>query len=200
MSLATHRSIILPVAGAIAAACLVLAGWFMRASLPFVQHVSSISVRPYEGIADLTSASDLVVRGTVNGIAGRQIDYGTQDPEKIAKGGGSPVIFYEVSVSETLHGESDSTIVVAGTDFGLIRIAGDKETPLLRGQEVLLFLTKHTNTEKPGITLYDVFYVPVGMDNGVFDVGQDGTVAPRLPEFFPNDKYTLSKVRIQVED
>ncbi len=200
MSPATHRSAILPVAGAIVAACLALAVWFTRAGLPFVQHFTSISARPYESMADLASASDLVVRGTVDRIAGRQIDYGTQDPAEIAKGGGSPVVFYAVAVSETLQGESDGTIMVAGTDFGFFRVATDNETPLQRGQEVLLFLTRHTNTEKVGITLYDEFYVPVGRDNGVFDVKDDGQIVPRRPELFPGDEYTLREARTQVED
>ena len=69
--------------------------------------------------------------------------------------------------------------------------------PLLRGQEVLLFLTRHTNQEKVGSTLYDVFCVSVGMDNRVFDVREDGEVAPHLPEFFSNSEYALSKVRTQ---
>ncbi len=190
----------LPVTGALLAAGLILGFWYTRGYLPFVPQYTSISERPYESLADLAEASDVVVRGTVNGVAGRQVDYGTQDAAKIAEGGGSPAVFYDVTVTEHLMGSTAKSIVVIGTDFGLINVASDHESPLRRGDELILFLKEFTTSDKPGITLYDLFYVPVGMDNGVFDLKNGDRVVPRLPGVFAEDEFTLSEAREQVRN
>ena len=195
MLLVKYRYFISAVAGAAIALCLILTGLYYRSSLPFIPQVASISERPYGSIEDLANTADVVVMGSVVGIAGRQIDYGTQDADLIAKGGGSPVVFYELLVLEVLKGAAENTIFVAGTDFGAIRVAGDHETPLRRGEQVVLFLREHSTSDKPGITLYDKFYVPVGMDNGVFDLKNGNRVVPRSPDLFSSAGFLLNDTR-----
>ena len=56
--------------------------------------------------AGLSDASDAVVIGTVKGVVGSEIDYGTSNPSEIF-GTGCWVLFYEVEVTKTLRGETD---------------------------------------------------------------------------------------------
>ena len=199
MLLARNRYFISAIAGIAIAACLITMGVYYRSSLPFVPQVTSISERPYESIEDLTVTADVVVMGSVVGIAGRQIDYGTQDADLIAKGGGSPVVFYELSVSEILKGAAENTIFIAGTDLNAVRVAGNYETPLRRGEQVVLFLREHSSSNKPGITLYNKFYVPVGMNNGVFDLKNGNRVVPRSPDLFSSAEFLLNDTRQQIQ-
>lgn len=198
MSRITRPVLLFPIAIILLVSGLALGFWFTYGYIPFVPYYTSISERPYESLQDLAAAADVVVLGTVNGVAGKQVDYGTQDAEKIAEGGGSPTVFYDVTVTENLRASTANSIVVAGTDFGLTNIASGHESPLRKGNELILFLKEYTSSDKPGISLYDLFYVPVGLDNGVFDLRDVDRVVPRLPEVFDDEEFTLAEVREQV--
>ena len=133
---------------------------------------SLVDFETYSSIVDLSGVADLVIVGTVDRVAGRDLDYGTSDPEEKQYHTGIPVVYYEVSVDETLKGSADaSSIIVVRTDGD--RVYNDDSTPLNPGHSVVLFLKKRTYT--PGITTYknSVIYVPVSMDNGVFDVADN---------------------------
>ncbi len=176
-----YRSIMLPVVWAAIASLPVVAVWFAISDRNPVQYSSASFLNSYESIEALAVASDLAVPGTVNGIVAREIDRGTRDPVEIAEGGGVPAVFYEVAVTETLQGDSADTIIVAGTDPGKTRMSL-QETPLRRGQQVLLFLEELTSETAPGITVFNHFYIALNMDNGVFDLKDANTVAPRKPK------------------
>jgi len=126
----THYRYLIPVVmGVVAGVCLVMAYTYYRTYLPFVPQVTSLGERPYTSVVELAAVADVVVRGSVAGIAGRQVDYGTQDAAQMARGGGAPVVFYAIVVAENLWGVTKPSIFVAGTDFRAVRVAGDHETP-----------------------------------------------------------------------
>ena len=105
-------------------------------------------------------------------MAGRDLDYGTDDAEEKQYHTRIPVVYYEVSVDETLKGSADaSSIIVVRPDAA--EVYNEDSTPLNSGHSVVLFLKKRTYT--PGITTYknSVIYVPISMDNGVFDVADN---------------------------
>ncbi len=79
------------------------------------------------------------------------------------------------------------------TDFGLLSVTTDNESPLQHGQEVRLFLTRHTNEQREG--RHHPVRCVLRACQGRW---QGGPTASSV--FFPNDAYTLSKVRTQVED
>ena len=133
---------------------------------------SLVDFETYSSIGDLSDDADLVIVGTVDGVASRDLDYGTDDAEEKQYHTGIPVVYYEVSFDETLKGSADaSSIIVIRTDGD--RVYNDDSTPLIPGRKVVLFLKKRTYT--PGITTYknSVIYELVSMDNGVFDVADN---------------------------
>lgn len=194
-----NRHFLSVVVGTAVASFLIVVGSHYRAHLPFLPQTTSISERPYGSIADLTETADVVVIGSVVGVAGRQIDWGTEDTNLMAKReDGSPVVFHALLVSEVLRGEAEDTIFIAGTDFRVMRVAGGREIPLRRRDTVLLFLHRKTSADTPGITLYNEYFVPVGMDNGVFDLQGSDQVVPRAPELFTRREFPLADVRQQI--
>ena len=170
---------------------------------------SLVDFETYSSIVDLSGVADLVIVGTVDRVAGHDLDYGTSDPEEKQNHRPTPVVYYEVSVAEALKGSADgSSIIVVRPDAA--EVYNEDSTPLNPGHSVVLFLKKRTYT--PGITTYkdSVIYVPVSMDNGVFDVadnapeGFDGripgntVVTPRGQKavmFGEGATYTMAEVR-----
>ena len=66
-------------------------------------------------------------------------------------------------------------------------------------RRLLLFLKQHTREVAPGIKSYEVFFAPVGLNNGVFDVLEDGLVAhPRMPDAFEEASYRLTEIRAKI--
>ncbi len=195
-----HRAVTWPVLAGALAMLLVSAIWFavVRPDRGVVVG-HALFENSYSSIEDLASDADLVVIGTVQEVAGRQIDHGTTDPDLIAQGDGVPVVFYRVDVTERLQGTSNETIVVVGTDLSKRPLAAHEESPLRRGQQVLLFLETRTTTTAPGITLFDLFYVPLNMETGVFDL-KLGAYVPRQQKHFTSDSFTLDQVRGSVSN
>ncbi len=145
---------------------------------------------------ELAAASDLVVVGTVQGVVAREVDYGTSGAGQ-QSGAGIPTVFYGVAVTETLRGETRSIVIVGAPDADDSAIEG--ATALMSGQQLLLFLKQHTREVAPGIKSYEVFFAPVSLSNGVFDVLEDGLVAhPRMPDAFEEASYRLTEVRAKV--
>ena len=157
----------------------------------------AVDMPVYSSIEELSAASDLVVLGTVEGVVAREVDYGTADPDE-RHGKGIPVVFYEVTVDETLRGEAGSTIIVGAPDVDQVSM-GESATALRSGQQVLLFLEEQTAEDAPGITAYDQYYVTVSLDNGVFDRLGDDSVRPRMAGVFEAARYSLEEVRGKVQ-
>ena len=150
----------------------------------------------YSSIEELSAASDLVILGTVEGVAAREVDYGTADPDE-RQGQGIPTVFYEVAVTETLRGKAEATVIVSAPDVDQVSM-GEEATALRSGQQVLLFLREQTTEDAPGITAYDHFYVTVSLDNGVFDRLDGDLVVPRIPELFEVAEYSLDEVLVHL--
>ena len=151
----------------------------------------------YSSIEELSAASDLVILGTVEGVAAREVDYGTADPDE-REGRGIPTVFYEVAVTETLRGKAEATVIVSAPDVDQVSM-GEEATAVRSGQQVLLFLREQTTEDAPGITAYDHFYVTVSLDNGVFDRSGGDLVVPRMPELFNDATFDLAGVRRAVQ-
>ncbi len=160
-----------------------------------VRHMAFSSL-VYQSLDELATSSDLVVVGTVSGVAARAKDYRTADPNErtdYERAGITPIpiVFYEVAVSETLKGQHSDTVLIWRIDTEQVVIA-DGLTPLGSGQKVLLFLKGRSLEEAsprlqfPGTSsaLDQTYYITLGLDNGVFDVSDSGTVESRMPERF----------------
>ena len=154
------------------------------------------NIQVYSTVEELAAASDLVVVGTVQGVVAREVDYGSAGTlERSAEG--VPTVFYGVAVTETLRGETRSIVIVGAPDADDTSIEG--ATALVSGQQLLLFLKQHTREVAPGVKSYEVFFAPVGLSNGVFDVIESGLVAePRMHEAFEAESYRLTEVRAKV--
>ena len=153
-------------------------------------------IRVYSSVEELAAASDLVAVGTVQGVVAREVDYGAASAPG-QSGEGVPIVFYGVAVTETLRGETRSIVIVGAPDADGGSIEG--ATALLSGQQLLLFLKQRTKEVAPGVKSYEVFFEPVGLSNGVFDVIESGLVAePRMPEAFEAESYRLTEIRGKV--
>lgn len=154
----------------------------------------------YQSLEELATIADLVVVGTVTGVAARADDYQTTDPDLLAE----PIVFYEIAVGETLKGQAGESVYVGRIDPE--RAIVFDITPLRPRQKVLLFLR---GRERPpglrftgtGLPVGQTPYIVLGMDNGVFDVSNTGSVTPRMPARFaagtlPSDLYGV-KTRLQ---
>ena len=153
----------------------------------------TIETQVHSSVEALAAASDLVVVGTVQGAVSREVDYGTSNTAQ-QSGAGVPMVFYGVAVTETLRGDTRSIIIVGAPDVNDTAIEG--ATALLSGQQLLLFLKQRVREVAPGVKSYDVFFAPVSLGNGVFDVMDNGLAAePRMPESFEETSYRLTEVR-----
>lgn len=187
-----RKKVVYPIISAVFASLLVVTVWFAMPSVePPATTFASIDFPVYSSVEELTAASDAVVIGTVKGIVGHEVDYGTSDPGK--KYGqfkdeilGVKMVYYRITVTQTLLGKTPNTIIVAHMDMD--QTICDEVTPLRVGEEVLLFLQGKTPEKAPGLKLYKNFYVTVSLDNGVFDVLDDNTVQPRYAEAFVEPK------------
>ncbi|MDH3368484.1 MAG: hypothetical protein OEX97_14555 [Acidimicrobiia bacterium] len=194
-----YARVLIPVlVGAVAAAVVWSLGPFGRGDSTV--H-ASFDAPVYSSVEELTSASDIVVIGTVTAVVGRETDFGTNNlSERV--GDGIPVVFYEVESSEVLKGTTDSTTIIVGNPDGE-KLGSEDVTPLEVGQEVMLFLRAQTAAkDAPGITLFDSFYTTLSLDNGIFDM--DGEVAhPRTPGLFGDTatvSFPMDDIRTQISN
>lgn len=128
--------------------------------------VSSGDRPVYESVEALTTASDIVVLGTVGTVMARELDEGTAD--EVSPGAGIPMVFYGFDIEKTYRGDVEGTIPLAWIDQQAAQ--GAESSRVEPGQRLLVFAERLTDTEAPGIESFDVFYVPTGTDNGVLDV------------------------------
>ena len=164
-----------------------------------VEEGASLGTAPdmpvYSSIRELLSASDLVVVGTVKGVAAREVDYGTTAPDERDGQVGVPTVLYEVAATEKLHGtEARVSIIVGAPDVDEI-LTEEDSSDLQLGQRVLLFLKRQTSEDAPGIAAYGEFYVTVSLKHGVFDVVGDDWVEPRMSRVFGETRYSLQQIR-----
>lgn len=192
-------------AAAVASLAVFLTWLVVRQAPPSAPNTAVDIDRPvYFSLEELSDASDAVVLGTVKGIVGREVDYGTADPVLRAKleqsGIGLPIVFSEIAIAETLKGNTGTTLVVSRIDVETMAAKGkmfsEDVTPLRSGEKVILFLQIRTGANAAGIALYDQFYVAAGLDNGVFNVLPNGVVRPRTRDVAGT--FSLSEIRDRV--
>ncbi len=193
-----RQSLIVPLIVALLATVTVT--WMLSRDDANTDTSGSFDFMVYTDLEDLSAASDAVVIGTVGPVVGREVDFGTAEPDERV-GDGIAVIFNEVEVLEVLRGRVADTIIVGGPDSDAIM--STDTTPLRIGERVVLFLAEQTTADAPGITAFGFFYTPVSLDNGVFDVVSDERIDPRMPEAFrtesvPSPSFTLQEIRSSV--
>ena len=160
-----------------------------------VRHMAFSSL-VYQSLDELATSSDLVVVGTISGVTARAEDYRTADADERAEYERAgitpiPIAFYEVAVSETLKGQHSDTVLIWRIDTERVTVA-EGVTSLGSGQKVLLFLKGRSLAEATprlqfsgtSITSDQTYYITLGLDNGVFDVSDSGSVEPRMPGRF----------------
>ncbi|MFA5054685.1 MAG: hypothetical protein WC562_00720 [Dehalococcoidia bacterium] len=190
------KRIIYPVIAAMFASLLVMTVWFaIPSDEPRAITFTNVDFYVHSSVEELTAFSDTVVIGSVKGVVGHEINNGANTDEEYGASEnqiqGLAMVYYEIDVTKTLKGKTEETIIVAGLDTG--QSICDQVTPLLAGEEVLLFLKERTEGEAPGLKQYEHCYWIVSLDNGVFDV-LDDTVQPRYAQAFvePNADGTFT--------
>ena len=139
--------------------------------------VVSFSMDVYSSLEGLTGAADVVVLGTVMSVAGSGLSRGKE-------GDGSPIPYtlYELEVHETFKGDASGTIYVPRTDPSYLEDSVSFHdaplTKLVPGETVILYLDSMSADIEPTITIADTIYVPLGFDNGVFDITASGPSGP----------------------
>ena len=183
---------LLPLGSMIAASAIGVASWFAVAALRSGTNdqemtVRSLSMNRYSTLEDLSESADVVVLGTVRSIAATGIGRGSE-----GEGNPMPYTIYELEVQETFKGGVSGTIYVGRTDpsyFEDSLVFDDAPlTKLNTGEKVVLYLRKLNADVEPTIPIegLDYVYVPLSLDNGVFDVsgavgvvGETAEVRPR---------------------
>ena len=174
---------LIPLSSALLASVVVVAVWIgavaLRADAQPKRVIRKVFVPAYSSLGDLSTHADVVVVGTVERSVAKWTDRG-------AGGDGlpRPYIVYQIDVQETLKGETDDLIYVLRIEpvyfagEGQSALGGVPLTELRVGQTVALYLEEVMSETPPIITFTDRFYVPLGFDNGVFDVssGESGAV------------------------
>lgn len=128
----------------------------------------------FPSVLALTSQADAVVVGRVTGILSRERDGGADQPE--SSGRGIPMVFYQFAVQEVIKGDvADRDISVGWIDLSLVTTPD--VSAIEKSPAVLLFLEHLTSVDAPGISTVTDFFVPLGADNGVFDVSGDVATA-----------------------
>ena len=187
-----NRGWAFPIGAAVLASMLVLVAWFgisgrWQDSQPKMATDSEF-IPMYGSVEELSAASEVVVLGTVTRLAGKEVDYGTSGEDK-----GIPLTFHEVDVHEALKGETGGTIVVVTEDTENSDVRN--LTPLRVGETVILFLVDRTPEDNLTVTSFNHFYLPIALDNSVFDAVGEGAFRPRTPELFAEETFDLADIR-----
>ncbi|MDO8579098.1 MAG: anti-sigma factor [Dehalococcoidales bacterium] len=177
-------SVIIPVICSVLVLFIAFSVWFVLQSGDKPNTgVISIDMPIFSSIEELAASPSLsaVVIGTVQGVDGREVDFGTANPIE-RTGRGIPIVFYKVNVTLVIRGTANETIVVAMPDAETL--SSSEVTAWKDGDELMLFLHAEDSKTAPGISKYDHFYSTLSLDNGVFDILPGGLARPRMPEVF----------------
>ena len=209
---------LLPLLSALVASAIVAALWIGAVTLGAddqpAKVIRSVFIPAYSSLDELSTHADAVVVGTVENVAAKWTDRG-------AGGDGvpRPYILYQLDVQEALKGETADSIYILRIEpvyfagDGHSALSGVPLTELRVGQTVALYLEEVIAETPPVITITDRFYVPLSLDNGVFDVshGSSGAVARvnddtvvrprgiRKDMFAEGSEFRLSEVKQAIE-
>lgn len=148
------------------------------ASSPEVERIIEVSGPTWGNVSALTDRADVVFIGSVSGLYSKEIDGGGNDESEVA---GVPVAFYTVSVERVLKGKTpqSSDIYVGWPDTSVAQFGSPPTSELSPGDRVVMFTEHLTTADAPGIDTVSDFYVPLGYDNGTFNISDD-RVTPRI--------------------
>ena len=161
-----------PLASAAVAAFAVAAVWFTLRTPGLEEEVIEVRTTDFVDITSdldsLTASADTVVMGTVDEVAQTGVDSGKE-------GRSRPMAYtlYKLGVEEALKGDVSGSIYVYQTDPAVF--PDQPLTNLTVGDLVVLYLSR-VETYAPVSEVTSIVYVPIALDNGVFDVVDDGAV------------------------
>ena len=169
----TYLKWALPIGSAAVAALIVTAVWFNLRG-PATEPETTVLVREVDfvditsDLDSLTRSADVVVMGTVEEIVQSGHDRGKE-------GTGRPMAYtlYKLSVQEELKGDVASDIYVYQTNPGVF--PEEAVTRWTEGDLLVLYL-ESVKAYLPIAEVSPIVYVPLALDNGVFDVLADGAV------------------------
>ena len=195
-----------PLASAIVAVAVVTAVWFQtRPAAPELE-VITFEVR-HTDFAEITGdlnvlseSADAVVMGRVTEVTWSGIDRADDRSVEV------PATLYKVDVQEAMKGQVGSSIYVYRTDPEFF--PDQPLTKLTVGELVVLYLNRHA-TQSPIESYSNFVYVPLALDNGVFDVavGAGGivndqtSIVPRGVSgdmFAPGTAFTTAEIRAAI--
>ena len=164
--------LLIPIGGAALASLTVVVIWvawtMLTADSPTSRTVtvgSALMMKYYSSVDEMSDDADVVVVGTVNGVAETGMDRG-RDGSFITP---IPYTLYSVKVLEVLKGDVGSTIYVFRNnpeDFH-----GAPLTRLMKNETVVMYLYEHDSENTPTITTAtDFIYVPLAFDNAILDI------------------------------
>lgn len=133
-----------------------------------------MAIMPIRSMTELSASADVVLVGTVGEVRGRELDDGGE-----AGNMGRPVVFFDLDITRSVRGPALASPIALGW-YDLEERPVEGVSPLVPGEELLLFLERGDARTGPGIDTERVWYSPVGMDNGVFDVRGSDVVARSL--------------------
>lgn len=123
----------------------------------------------YASVSALARQSDAILVVEVGAVASREFDNGGDDSDGDP---GVPMVFWHAEVVDVLVGqwgeEPGEDIRLAWPDVD--REPNQDRSRLSAGQVIVLFAKRLTPVDAPGIDTQEVFYVPLGGDNGVLDL------------------------------
>ena len=164
-----------PLASAFVAALVVSAAWFQfRPEAPEPEEVAfTVRHTDFVDIASdldaLTDLADTIVMGTVGEVTWSGIDRGDGTERRLE----FPATLYKVNVQEALKGQVDDSIYVYRTDPEFFP---DQPLTKLKLEELVVLYLNRMEALPPADAYTEVVYVPIALDNGVFDVLADGAV------------------------
>jgi hypothetical protein len=121
----------------------------------------------YDSVRALAIASDLVVLADVGSIIRSVRDNGGNP----ANTEGVPMVLLELRPARVLRGTVPGSKALTLAMIDQVSVsAKDWETPLRKGERVVLFLHKFEPADVPGLGVAEPVYAPMSGDNGIFSV------------------------------
>ncbi len=209
-----ERKWLVPLGSAVFGAVAVVLVWFAWAILTddplpsrSVTVDSPLLMNYYSSVDEMSADADVVVVGTVRGVAQTGLDRG-HDSSLITP---IPYTIYRVGVVDVLEGDIGGTPDIYVFRRNPEDFPGAPLTRLNNGETSVMYLGERRASEfTPTITVTEVFYVTLAFDDAVLDISSSGSVGavgrvnddvvavPRGtgPDMFPHGTtFTMSEIR-----
>lgn len=209
---------LVPLSSAVLGATVVLVVWFTLTILTddplpsrSVNVGAPLLMNYYSSIDDMSADADLVVVGTVTGVAQTGLDKGHDDSLITPV----PYTLYTVDVLEVLQGDIGETAEIFVLRNNPDDFPGSPLTRLSVDDTSVFYLGKRNASDFTStITVTEIYYVPLSFDNALLDistptevgavglVNDDVVVVPRAtgPGMFPHGTtFTMSDIREAID-